>query len=56
MTKLILVFVSLITFSAFAGSDQENKVKDGAIESLLVGINSNNFGLRTSAANMLGEL
>jgi len=56
MTKLILVFVSLITFSAFAENNQINKVKDSAIESLIVGVNSDNFGLRTSAAYMLGEL
>ena len=56
MTKLILVLFSLNIFSTFAGNDQEGKVKDSAIESLLMGINSDNFGLRTSAANMLGEL
>ena len=56
MTKLILVFVSLITFSAFAENNQVGKVKDSAIESLIMGVNSDNFGLRTSAAYMLGEL
>ena len=56
MTKLILVFVSLINFSAFAEINKVDKVKDCAIESLIMGVNSDNFGLRTSAAYMLGEL
>jgi len=56
MTKLILVFISLITFSAFAGNNQGDNVKDGTVASLIMGINSDNFGLRTSAAYMLGEL
>jgi HEAT repeats len=56
MTKLILLFVSIITFSAFAENNQVEKVKDSALESLIMGINSDNFGLRTSAAYMLGEL
>lgn len=56
MTKLILVFISLITFSAFAGNNQEEKVKGCTVASLIMGINSDNFGLRTSAAYMLGEL
>jgi hypothetical protein len=56
MKKLILVFVFLITFSAFAENNQVNKVKDSAIESLIMGVNSDNFGLRTSAAYMLGDL
>ena len=56
MTKLILLFISLITFLAFAGNNQGVKVKDGTVASLIMGINSDNFGLRTSAAYMLGEL
>jgi len=56
MTKLILLFVTLISFSAFAENNQVDKVKDSAVESLIMGVNSDNFGLRTSAAYMLGEL
>ena len=56
MTKLILVFISLITFSAFAVNNQGENVKDNTVASLIMGINSDNFGLRTSAAYMLGEL
>ena len=56
MTKLILVLISLITFSTFAGNNKGDKVNDYAVASLIMGINSNNFGLRTSAAYMLGEL
>ncbi|NWF87927.1 MAG: HEAT repeat domain-containing protein [Ignavibacteriaceae bacterium] len=56
MIKLILIFISLITFSVFAADTQEKELKDGTIASLIMGINSENFGLRTSAAFMLGEL
>ena len=56
MTKLILLFVTLISFSTFAENNQVDKVKDSAVESLIMGVNSDNFGLRTSAAYMLGEL
>ena len=56
MTKLILVFISLITFSAFAGNNQREDGKEYTVASLIMGINSENFGLRTSSAYMLGEL
>ena len=56
MTKLILVFISLITFSAFAGNNQREDVKECTVASLIMGINSENIGLRTSSAYMLGEL
>ena len=56
MSKLILLLISLITFSAFAGNNQGYKVNDCTVASLIMGINSDNFGLRTSAAYMLGEL
>ena len=56
MTRLILVFISVISFSAFAENNQLDKVKDCTVASLIMGINSDNFGLRTSAAFMLGEL
>jgi len=56
MTKLILLFVTLISFSTFAENNQVDKIKDSAVESLIMGVNSDNFGLRTSAAYMLGEL
>jgi HEAT repeat protein len=56
MIKLILVFISLITFLVFAGNNQREDLKKCTVESLIMGINSENFGLRTSSAYMLGEL
>lgn len=56
MIKLILVLISLSSFSAFAGNNHGNKVKDATVASLIMGINSDNYGLRTSSALMLGEL
>lgn len=35
---------------------RDYKVKDCTVASLIMGINSDNFGLRTSSAYMLGEL
>lgn len=55
MYKLIVVLISLISFTSFAGSKREN-MKECTVESLIMGISSENFGLRTSAAFMLGEL
>jgi HEAT repeat protein len=55
MYKFIVVLISLISFTSFAGSKREN-MNECTVESLIMGISSENFGLRTSAAFMLGEL
>lgn len=56
MIKLILVLISFTAFSALAVNNHSDKVNDATVASLIMGINSDNFGLRTSAALMLGEL
>ncbi|OGU72535.1 MAG: hypothetical protein A2V93_10495 [Ignavibacteria bacterium RBG_16_34_14] len=52
---LIVVFLSTVISGA-----EPFKVKkqnsDNTIQSLIVGLNSNNFGLKTSSAFMIGEL
>jgi HEAT repeat protein len=56
MTKIIFAVLVVVTITASTSFAQEDKIKSSAIESLIMGINSDNFGLRTSAAFMLGEL
>jgi HEAT repeat protein len=56
MAKLLFIILLVFSVSSSSLNAKECKVKDSTIESLIVGINSDNFGLRTSAAFMLGEL
>ncbi len=56
MTKLILVVLAIVTIAANTSNAEGDEIKNSAIESLIMGVNSDNFGLRTSAAYMLGEL
>jgi HEAT repeat protein len=56
MTKFLFIVLLVFSVASSSSSAKECKVKDSAIESLIMGINSDNFGLRTSAAYMLGEL
>lgn len=56
MTKLVLVVLAIVTIVANTSNAEGDEIKNSAIESLIMGINSDNFGLRTSAAYMLGEL
>lgn len=56
MNKLLLVLVTIILFASVSAIARDYKVKDCAVASLIIGINSDNFGLRTSSAYMLGEL
>lgn len=56
MAKFLFIILLVFSVSSSSFSAEQCKVKDSAIESLIMGINSDNFGLRTSAAFMLGEL
>jgi HEAT repeat protein len=56
MTKLILVVLTVLTFAVTLTTAKGNKINDYTVASLIVGVNSDNFGLRTSSAYMLGEL
>jgi hypothetical protein len=58
MKKFTLLFVSLFSIlitSSFAGSFSESK-KEAIVDNLIVGIKSENYGIRTSAAYILGDL
>lgn len=56
---LVLMIFAVFTVSTF-GNDlpttTELKNREGVVKSLLMGIKSDNYGLRTSAAYMVGEL
>lgn len=56
MTKLILVVLSVIIFTTTSSFAKGDSITDGTVASLIMGVNSDNFGLRTSSAYMLGAL
>ncbi len=56
MFKLIISVFAILVLAANTSDAKGENIKDSAIESLIMGINSDNFGLRTSSAYMLGEL
>jgi HEAT repeat protein len=56
MTKLILVILTVLAFAINPSTAKGDKINDYTVASLIVGVNSDNFGLRTSSAYMLGEL
>ena len=54
---LILIFFAGVSLSTFAKDDDKKaKVSESTIASLLMGLNSDNIGLKSSCAYMLGEL
>jgi hypothetical protein len=56
---IIFIICFVFAFSNFGNSLPTNKQlkhKDAVLKSLLMGVNSENYGLRTSSAYMLGEL
>ena len=61
MSKILFLFLSilLLQISIFAKvqvAGQNEKQQDRTIQSLLIGINSENLGLKSSCVYMLGEL
>ena len=63
MFKSQITFLVAILFSVIANASGFDKnalrnpeTKKAAIENLLIGLSSDNFGLRTSSAYMLGEI
>jgi HEAT repeat protein len=60
LVALTLVLAVSLTTTAFAGTDKKEIKPAFQMEvveaNLIVGVNSSNFGLRVSAANMLGDL
>jgi len=54
---LILVFFLGVPSSSLTkGGDHKNEVGESTVASLLMGLNSDNIGLKSSSAYMLGEL
>lgn len=54
-----ILIILLFTISAFGNQAPANtqlKNRDTVVKSLLIGINSDNYGLRTSSAYVIGEL
>jgi HEAT repeat protein len=47
------IFIILFTFTSFGAG--KAGLSENSIKSLLMGVNSENFGLRTSCAQMLGD-
>lgn len=60
LVALILVLAVSLTTTAFAGADKKDYKPAFQMEkveaNLIAGVRSDNFGLRTSAAMMLGDL
>lgn len=54
--SIILITLSVYGFSADESKDQGVRLNQNSIVSLLEGLNSDNLGLKTSCAYMLGEL
>ncbi len=56
---LIYMVFAVFTVSTFGNdllTDTQLRNRDAVVKSLLMGINSENYGLRTSSAYMIGEL
>ena len=54
---IILVFnLGSTLFSSTKDDDDKNEASESTIASLLIGLNSDNIGLKSSSAYMLGEL
>lgn len=56
---IISVIITVFTFSTFGNQTPTSKsliISESTIKTLLLGITSENYGLRTSSAYMLGEL
>jgi len=53
---LIIVFLSTVVSRAEPYKVKKQNSLDNTIKSLMLGLSSDNFGLKTSAAYMIGEL
>ncbi len=57
VTTLIILSVFLILASnALANPKTTTQIRDNTVESLIIGLNSDNIGLQSSSAYMIGEL
>lgn len=56
-TAYLLFALFLVSLSmAFAGPKIKNQITDNTIQTLLIGLESDNIGLKSSSAYMIGEL
>ena len=56
---VIFIICTVFTLSTFGNNlplNKQLKNRDAVVKSLLIGINSDNYGLRTSSAYLIGEL
>lgn len=57
LTTLIILSLFLILASnALANPKTTTQIRDNTVESLIIGLNSDNIGLQSSSAYMIGEL
>lgn len=55
-TISILAILSIATSTAIGNPKATTEIRNNTIESLLIGLNSDNIGLQSSSAYMIGEL
>ena len=56
LTILLLIIISITTTDISAKPKVKAKITDNTVESLMEGLNSENLGLKSSSAYMIGEL
>ena len=55
-TLIILSLFLIVASNAIANPKTTTQIRDNTVESLIIGLNSDNLGLRSSSAYMIGEL
>jgi hypothetical protein len=55
-TLIILSLFLIVSSNALANPKTTAQIRDNTVESLIIGLNSDNLGLRSSSAYMIGEL
>ena len=56
LTLLLLIIIAIITTDISAKPSVKAKITDNTVASLMEGLNSENLGLKSSSAYMIGEL
>jgi hypothetical protein len=56
LTSVLFFFVIMTSYGFDKSTLNNTETKNAAIKNLLIGLQSDNFGLRTSSAFMLGEI
>jgi len=56
ITTIILSLLLIAASNALTNPKATTEIRDNTIESLIIGLNSENLGLRSSSAYMVGEL